>query len=246
MDWQMIAVGCIIALVAGMLRRITGFGYAMVTVSLLSLMVEVQQAVAITLLLQALLGLRNLGLMRRRTCWPLLPALGLAGVVAAPIGFAVSARAEGPTLNLMIGACVLSALLPLMMRRGPPSLTPSLGASLASGFAAGFLMSVAAMPAPPLLMYLMRLGTVDIDARRATLMTVFTLLTVGALASRTMAGSIQGSALTLALALAPATLLGDYLGARVPWGLDRALVDLISIAVVGLTASLLIVSSFWA
>ncbi|WP_454856585.1 hypothetical protein [Rhizobium binxianense] len=75
MQWQIILAGCAIAFVAAALRRITGFGFAMVLVSLLSPFVAPTEAMLVTLILQLVLGIRNIGLVLRETDWSLLPWL---------------------------------------------------------------------------------------------------------------------------------------------------------------------------
>lgn len=97
MPWHVVAIGCAIVVFAAGLRRMTGFGFAMVTVSLLSLMIGPKQAVLATLILQLFLGARNTRLIVLETRWGLLPWLLGAGLLAVPIGLAIQqAVTNGP------------------------------------------------------------------------------------------------------------------------------------------------------
>ncbi|MGX1306844.1 putative membrane protein YfcA [Amorphus suaedae] len=242
MPWHVVAIGCAIVVFAAGLRRMTGFGFAMVTVSLLSLMIGPKQAVLATLILQLFLGARNTQLIVRDTRWRLLPWLLGAGLLAVPVGLAIQHAVDDRTLRLLVGVSVLSALAPILGRNRPPIDAGWLGGSV-SGFLAGLLNSLAAMPAPPLLLYLMRLRDLSLDARRATLITMFTLLTLAALAGHLIAGGMDRSSALLAVILCPAALVGDHLGRSTPWSMNRRVIDALSIAIVVGSASILVVSA---
>lgn len=242
MHWHVVAIGCAIVLFAAALRRMTGFGFAMVTVSLLSLMIGPKDSVLVALVLQLVLGIRNIGLIARETRWRLVPWLLGAGIAAVPIGLAILHASDDRTLRLIVGVAVLSALAPILGRARPPIEAGWRGATV-SGFLAGLLNSLAAMPAPPLLLYLMRLKDVSLEARRATLIAMFTLLTTGALAGHLLSGGVGRDILLMALAFTPAALLGDHLGRNTPWAMNRRVIDAVSIAIVIGSAAVLVVSA---
>jgi hypothetical protein len=165
-----------------------------------------------------------------------------AGIVAAPIGFWFTSVISEHNLRLFIGICVLFGIVPTLFQRRAASFPGPLGMSIA-GFLAGFLNSVAAMPAPPLLIYFMGRSDMDIEQRRATLIAIFTLLSVISLAGRAVNGSIDRQTLIFALLMCPATLLGDYLGRHTPWSFNRKVIDTLSTAIVVISAATLIAST---
>lgn len=245
MHVSVILAGCGIAAAAAALRRLTGMGFAMVSVAFLSLMLRPQEAVLITLVLQLFLGVRNARMIVSDTCWRLLPWMLAAALVATPTGLGLVHAVSEHVLRLLIGITVLLGLVPLLSNGAPRSRTVEAGpaATLTSGFLAGFLNSVAAMPAPPLLLYLMRLPGISLEQRRATLITIFTLLSTASLAGRAVSGDIDRHSVIFALLLCPATLIGDYIGRNTPWSFNRTIVDRLSVAVVVVSAATLVGSA---
>lgn len=242
MQWQVWLVGCAVVGAAAALRRLIGFGFAMVSVSSLSLMIGSSDAVLVTLILQLALGLKNARFMIGATRWRILPWLIFAGAASTPIGILVTHEVDERTLRVLIGACILLALGPLLSKRSV-AFESSPTTSAASGLLAGLLNSIAAMPAPPLLFYLMGMRDIDLDQRRATLITIFTLLTIVTLVSRGISRTLDLQAVTLALLLCPAALMGDYIGRSIPGAFNRYLIDGISIAIVITTSLTLILST---
>src|ERR1700743_2378141 len=171
MTWPIVLAGCVTALASAALRRLTGMGFAMLSVAFLSLVLSPSEAVLVTIVLQLVLGLRNAGFLVRHTEWRVLPTLIVAGIVAAPIGIWFTSVISEHALRLCIGVSVLLGILPMLMKRGAIRFPDPLGRSIA-GFLAGFLNSVAAMPAPPLLLYFMERPDMDLERRRATLITI--------------------------------------------------------------------------
>lgn len=244
MTWQVFVAGCAIAVLAATVRRMTGFGFAMVLVSLMTLMIGPTRSVLIALFLQLVLSARNINLIVHETRWHFLPWMLGAGFLAIPVGLVIVSAVDEPTLRILVGIAVLSALVPLVGKS--KQLTASWQGGAIAGFCAGILNILAAMPGPPLLLYLMRLKDVSLEARRATLITVFTLLTIAALAGHLIAEGLDWTSLLLAAALSPAALVGDIVGRRSPWAMNRRVIDLISIAIVILSAAILILSGAFA
>lgn len=241
MQWQALLAGCAITALAAAIRRITGFGFAMVSVSLLSLAMRPAQAVLVTLILQLALGLRNIRLIVRGTRWRIMPWMIGAGIVSVPVSLAILDRVSENTLRLLIAASAFTALVPLLYRTDRRIGSTPLASSL-SGFVAGFFNCVAAMPAPPLLIYMVHLRDMGLEERRVTLITMFTLLTIVALGGHLLAGGVDRQSVLIALALCPAAFLGDGLGRRAPWMTNQRATDVLSAVVIAGTVSILLLS----
>jgi len=234
--------GCGIAFVSALLRRMTGMGFAMVSVPFLSLVISPASAVLVTIVLQLILGVRNVGFLTRHTQWRVLPVLMVVGLVAAPIGIWFTCVISEHFLRLFIGVSVMLGIVPILMNNKPRQTRNRVGLAVA-GFLAGFLNGVAAMPAPPLLLYFMGRPDIDLEQRRATLITIFTLLGAISLASHAAAGLVDWPTLMFALVTGPATLLGDHFGRSTPWSFDRRVVDALSTAIVVISAATMIAST---
>ncbi|MCF8482801.1 MAG: TSUP family transporter [Rhodospirillum sp.] len=243
-QWYPLILGGVITILAAGLRRFTGFGFAMVSVSFFSLGTAPANAVLATLLLQIFLGIRNLPLIVRDTPWRSMPWVVGAGLLATPVGLLIVDHVDEAPLRGLIGASILLALVPLIWRRSPfprsGVVSPILG-----GFLGGLLNSLAAMPAPPLLLFLASQPDLSLEARRAALITIFTLLTVASLGGRALGAGMDGDVLLHALLLCPAAYLGDALGRKLPWSASRAVVDRVSYLVIAVTACTLFVPLVW-
>ncbi|EPX75435.1 sulfite exporter TauE/SafE family protein [Salipiger mucosus] len=243
-DLQLLLAGNLVTFGAAFVRRLTGFGFAMVSVGLLSLFVRPIEAVATTLLLVMVLSVRNIPVMRRSADWHLAGKLTLFGMAGVPVGVATASLVAEDLLRMLIGAGILASLVPMILK--PPRVPPAAKAPVAAaGATAGFLNAVAAVPAPPLLVYLMARGDVSLDTRRATLLAIFTLLSLVALAGHLIGGTVQATTVQRAMLMVPGTLLGDVLACRVHWAQNRAFVDRLSMGIVAVSSSLLFGSALF-
>lgn len=235
----LIAVGSGGLFFAAILRRLIGFGFAMISVGLLSLMIPPLDAVGITILLSLALGLRNIPMMRRDASWPLVIGLTLAGCTGIPIALLLVMVIDEPTLRALIAFAVMSSVVPMVLR--PRAIEPGKRWPIfAAGTLAGFLNTVAAVPAPPLLFYLISRADVSLDTRRASLIAIFSLLTLATSVGHFVNGTISLPVFSAAVAFLPATLLGDIFGRKFHIAGNRRVVDLVSMAVLIMVSVILL------
>lgn len=203
-----------------------GFGSALVSISVGSLIVGVDQILPAFMPLSLVLSIYVAGRYRRHIAWRLLGRRILPGMlIGLPIGLVAFSRLPVPLLRRALGAfvLVLSSLELWRFRRvQPDARPPRLGASTAFALLVlGGVAHGAFATGGPIAVYVAgrEIGD-DKSSFRATLSALWLVLIVAMIASyawmgRFTAASARLSA-TLAVPLALGLLVGELLHARLP------------------------------
>ncbi|MEO8292151.1 MAG: sulfite exporter TauE/SafE family protein [Actinomycetota bacterium] len=155
---------------AGLAQGLSGFGFSLISIPLLALVVPVKAAIVGG----AALGIVQSGLIvareHRHVEWRSAVVLATAALAGMPIGLLVITRVREEPLQVVIAVTVLVFTGLLWRRVGLP--TDSLPAEVGVGFTSGMLSTSTGMSGPPLVIALQARG-VPPSAFRATLATVF-------------------------------------------------------------------------
>lgn len=200
------------ALMAGLLRGVTGFGFALAAVPLFSLVIPPLDAVLLALLLQILAAPLDLMRMRRGRAAPDLWPLCVGAMIFTPVGALLASSLSVDLLRLMIAVTVclgLGALLSgVQIRSGP-------GPALATGVVAGLMGGLAAMPGPAAVTYFLGSGREKAETR-AALLVFFAFAACLALLTLAVTSEVLSTRAVLrAGSLWPVMLLGTWLGTRI-------------------------------
>lgn len=198
---------------AAVLRGITGFGFALCASPLLSLFLPPQAAVTCVILLQALVGLRDMATMRGEAEWPSLWRLGLGALVGVPMGTALLAWADPALMRVLLALAVAAGLAILLLAPGARSRDPRAEA-VPAGVLSGLFGGLAGMAGPPAVAFFMRAG-VPAARARASLMLLFFFTSLTALPGLWAGGLLRAGPAALALSAFPALLLGTWIGGRI-------------------------------
>ena len=198
--------------VAGLMRGYSGFGTAILLAPVLSTLWGPRAGVPVLLMMELLVSAqllpRSLHEADRRVVLP----IGLAAVLATPLGAGVLLYADALTLRRAIGALVLVfgilLLSPWRYRGARP-----LGLNLAVGALGGLLKGATGMSGPPIILYFLS-GPEEVRRHRANLILFFGVISVIAVFPPLFAGLIDATALVRTAALLPVMLLCVPLGAR--------------------------------
>lgn len=233
----------LVALIIGLgsvVQGISGFGFALVTMPLLSALLGVERALAI----ETILGI----ISNATTAWTarvsILRATALrllaATVVGMPIGWFILEHVDPKALKLLVGAVVgvLAVLLALHVRIraiGP-------GVDLVSGFFSGVLATSTGTNGPPLVIGLSgrRLPAAQ---QRATLASVFTIGNIFVLMLLLRSGRVTRPVLEGAGVAFPGMMATWWIGARVFSKLDQHRYERIVVVLLLLSATAAILSS---
>ncbi|MCB9372294.1 MAG: sulfite exporter TauE/SafE family protein [Microthrixaceae bacterium] len=209
--WEVIAV-CAAVFVAAGTQQLAGFGYALMAVPLLSLVVGTKDAVA----LSSLSGLAGTGLMairlRHRTDRPVVKRLLLGAVVGMPLGIVVLRRAPAAPLQVAVSVVVLLAVALLAsgfrLRRESPR------TELGAGFLSGMINTSIGIGGPPVVLVL-QAAEHEQHAFRATTVSYFVVSNLVALPLFLASGVVSSSTWAVGVFAVPAALVGTLVFERV-------------------------------
>lgn len=199
---------------AAVLRGITGFGFALAAVPLMGLVIPPAQAVVVAVLLQCMIGLRDIVAMRTVVDWRAILRMGAGALAGTPAGVALLTLLDPAATRLAIAALVAVGLLFLLRPPRPEATPPHPAEAPAAGLLAGFFGGLAAMPGPPAVAYFLRAGARP-AVSRASLMIFFFLTSLIALPGYAATGLLTLPAFLLALPSLPLLMLGTSLGGRI-------------------------------
>jgi len=157
----------LVALAAGVIRGITGFGGAMVMAPPLALLLGPRVAVPVTLLLEGIAAMPMLWQTRQLVRWPLIGPIIAAACVMIPVGGYILVIADALTLRRAIAAAVIVCAL-LMLSGWRYSGPHRLGTSVGLGALSGTMTGAIAIGAPPVILYLLS-GRDPVATTRANL-----------------------------------------------------------------------------
>jgi uncharacterized membrane protein YfcA len=214
----------------------SGFGFALLTVPLLAVLVGPKTAVVadnvIGIGLVSLMVLRNRHGVERRTVL----VVSAAAIVAMPLGLVILTVVDPRVLLAIIGATVLGLTAALVKGLSFPDRD---GTDLVAGFCSGLLATSTGTNGPPLVI---ALHGKDLEPAvfRATLAAAFLVQSVATLVAFTATGKITDEVGRAALAgyvgIVPGLFAGERLAARLDPGRFRVVV--VAMLVVSALASI--------
>ena len=199
------------AIVAGaaIAQGLSGFGFSLVSIPLLALVVPVKAAIVGG----AVLGLVQSGQIVARDHhhveWRSAAVLVAAAITGMPVGLFVITRVDAEPLQVVIALTVLVFTGLLWRRVRLP--TDSLPAEAGVGFTSGVLSTSTGMSGPPLVIALQARGVAP-SAFRATLATVFVCGSAISLLLFWTRGLVTDDALRVAAAGLPGLVVGILVG----------------------------------
>lgn len=219
---QLAAIGAI-ALLAFVVRGVSGFGSSMVGIGGLSLLLPPQQVVPAFLALELLTTAHLLPGVWRQIDWTSLRwVIGGCGL-ATPLGLSLLAGLDAGSMRLGVSLCLLviaALMLSGLAQRWAPTQTPGPLGALAVGAVSGALNGAVGISGPPAIVFYF--ATTAAATSRATLIAYFLFTDVWALALAGGAGLLTDAALPLITVALPFSLAGIWLGSRLYLRLDEA------------------------
>ncbi len=206
MSWLLVAF--VVVLLAAATQAMTGFGFALVAVPLLSLALDPRTAVVGVGIAGLILTVTVAVQERRHARWPVVGLLLGALVAGMPVGLLVLRTAPDRLLIAMIGTVVAGCAVLIWRGLRIPTTRPAV---LGLGALAGVLATSTGTNGPPLVAAFQAMGY-EPRVFRATLAVIFTGSGLLALAGFALAGQVSVPALQVGLVGVPASLLGWWGG----------------------------------
>ncbi len=226
-------------LLAAALQTMSGFGFALAVMPLMTLALGLRVAAPLVALISFSLYVINVARYRAHICWEEVVRLGLAAAVAAPLGvWALSAVPEAVVKGLLGGVMVAYALYNLWR----PNISWRVPAwwGYPAGFLAGGLGGAYNTPGPPVILY-GRMRGWSRDQFRSVLQAFFLVNGAIVIASHYVARHFNRMIVGAYGIFLPALILGVWLGARVDRRLDaRAFHVLVNLLILSLGVSLVL------
>lgn len=209
---ERLAIALAIAVAAGAIRGITGFGGALVMTPPFALMFGPWLAVPVALLLESLVALPMVLQTRRLVRWRIIAPICVAAGLTVPLGVQVLVSADPQVLRRAIAAIVIGFSL-LLLRGWRYSGPQRIGTSVGLGALSGVMLGATSIGAPPVIIYLLS-GPDPVETTRANLTLFLVVISVAGLVILGARGVLDLAAAWMGLILAPAYYGGLALGVR--------------------------------
>jgi uncharacterized protein len=209
-EWDLIVVTALIALVGGVIRGVTGFGGALVMTPPLSLLLGPQLAVPTALLLESFAASPMLPAALRIARFRLIAPICIAAFVGVPVGVALLVDADPQIVRRWIAGIVI--VFSLMLLKGLRYVGPQrTTTSVALGAFSGVLLGATSIGMPPIVLYLLS-GPDSVAVTRANLTLCLVAISIFALVMLWTRGVLNLAAARTALILAPCFYVGVKTG----------------------------------
>lgn len=192
-------------------QGLTGFGLALVSVPLLSLVLDVKTAVPLAGIFGWLVTFPIVWTMRAHIRWRSGLILFAASLPGTWLGAELLHRLPGGAIRAAMGVVLIASSLYALKSRGPVLTSASLPLTLGAGFTSGALGAAVGEPGPPVIAYT-SLVPWSSDEAKSTLAFFFMLQMMGALASFWQKGLMTDAVLGLVPYAAPGFVVGLALG----------------------------------
>ncbi len=210
---------------AAVLRGLTGFGFALAAVPAMSFVVSPARAVCIAIVLQCLVGLRDVVTMRALLDRNALGLLSIGALLGTPLGILALTQLSADAMRVVLALVVGAGLIALIARvELAPGRGPALGAGVLSGLFSGLAVAYFLGRAAPAV------------TTRASLMVFFFLTSLMALPGLILADRLDTDTTLLAASAFPALLLGTWIGGRAFARMGEGTYRTAAIALLALTA----------
>lgn len=197
---------------AAIVRGYSGFGFSLLAITALSLILSPAQVIPAIFLLEVAASLHLLPSIWRDVHWGSLAFLMLGALIGTPIGVYALANVPQNQMTLALACFVLVATY-LLWRGFSLKTMPSRPATLAVGAATGLANGAFGMGGPPVVLFYFA-SPAGHAAGRASLIAYFLFTDVVGLGFLAREGLVTRDAGLLALCFLPALVAGIWLGSR--------------------------------
>jgi len=211
-DWEVLALSSAAIFLAAIVRGFSGFGFSLLSITAIALILPVKQIVPSIFLLEIAASINLIPGIWREIHWRSLTWLMVGYVIGLPAGAYVLIYAPEAPTQIVLGILVIGTAV-LMLRGFRLEKTPGTGASTATGVASGVLNGAFGIGGPPVVVfYFSTPGAAAIGRASIIFFFLFTdLLGVGYFATQ---GIVTVQSFVQAALWLPALLVGVWLGAH--------------------------------
>jgi len=199
----------IVVTISSLAQSLAGFGFGLLAVPLMTLVVNPHQAVIVATMIGTISTTVQAVIDRRFCDWPTAKRLALAAYVGMPFGFVVFLLVSESALRFSLGVVVLIATF--VLARGFTFTGHSKVMDWLMGWCSGVLSTSTSTNGPPLVFLLQARG-IEPHVFRATINAVFSLSNIVALALFSTSGEVEANGVVAALISLPFLFLSLKIG----------------------------------
>jgi uncharacterized protein len=220
LEWAAVSVALAAVLTAAVIRGYSGFGFAMVAVTGMSLVMPPALVVPVVLLLEVVASIQLLPQVWRDISWVSLRCLFAGSVAAIPLG--VFLLASLPETPMRVGISVLVLATAILLARGfSLKRMPGCKFTLWVGVLCGVFNGAAAIGGPPAILFYLS-SPAGVPVSRASIIVYFLGIDLITLAIAAYRQLVTVQTLTLAAACLIPLIAGIALGSRIFQRIDQA------------------------
>lgn len=235
-----IIVGLAALLLAGLVQGLTGFGLALVSVSILINFLSPKLVVPTVVILSIFTNIIILFEARKwvdlRRIWPLM----MAGIVGMPLGTYLLVVLDASILKVFIGAVIALFAIAFLMGFKKQIRNEKL-AFAPVGFISGLLQGSTSLSGPPVILFFVNQG-VEKQVFRANLVAYFTVLSLATIPVFVLGGIITKEVINHVLWFLPAMIIGVIAGIKLAHKVDEKLFRNLALIIVTIAGLLSIAS----
>jgi uncharacterized protein len=205
---QLIVVAVAI-LTAAFVQVIAGFGFALLSMPIMTLAVPVKEAVVVSTVLGMLSTTWQGVHLRHEAVRPLVKRMVIGACFGMPLGLFILSVVSDTSLRLVLGTAVLVATVLLVSPVNFAAMHPAFDVGV--GFVSGVLNTSLSTNGPPLVFGL-QARRLDPAPFRATISVVFAICNIVSLSLFVVRGLVTADGLTAAAIALPAWAIGQGLG----------------------------------
>jgi hypothetical protein len=209
---SVMVAGLVVVFFAGFIQGLTGFGFGLVSVPIMTLFLSPKVAVPIVslhaLLIVTVIAYEARKWIDLKRIWPLM----VAGVMGMPLGAYLLVFLQVGPLKVLIGSVIV--LFSLALLKGFKKEIKSEKLAFAPvGFVSGLLAGGTMMGGPPVMLFFANQG-LGKNVFRANIVCYFVVLTIATIPAYVVGGLITKEVIKYALLLLPAMICGGVAGIK--------------------------------
>ncbi|RLC63933.1 MAG: hypothetical protein DRI01_04330 [Chloroflexi bacterium] len=233
-------IAAVIVLLAGFVRAISGFGFALIATPLLLFVLDPKSVVVINIILGILTGVLLLLHTRRHIDVKRMLLMCVGSVFGIPIGAYLLSSLDSSIIKLVIAILIVPFCIVLLLGHSHQFKRDHLGCGI-SGFISGLIGSSTSFSGPPVALFLLNQGLVK-ERFIGTLTAYFLFMGAASVSAFSFMGMVTIDLLIKVAILLPTAILGFYIGIKVSPRIDTTLFRRIVVSIVSLAALVIIVT----
>ena len=225
-----LAAAIIITCGAALCQSLTGFGFALVMVPLLSLAWDVKSAVVTSTVLGTFALLPLVFEARRHVRLAAVAALVAGSLAGIPAGILLLDWIDPEALKILVGLTVIAASVLVYRVREVRATRAGVMPAVAAGVVSGVLRASTSMGGPPAVLYLLGVEK-DVEAFRGTILAFFLPMSLVTIVGLAAVGRVTPDVVRTSVIALPAMALGLAAGGRLRYRVREELFRLIVLLV---------------